>query len=185
MKERKLTTTKTAVALRPANYVELMAGWCDLFEVIFAITWICGMFSFYRTMDGERSMATAALASAVLLLIAWIPGLATSYVFQDKKDVVGQFLGVYKSHSIFADGIKTAINRCAGLPDNPVGIGTVITMVLCLGIMLCNLLSIFLPDSWLFAMLFGVALSLGGFFAISICVAKDCIKEAIKRHQIM
>lgn len=55
MKKKRLATTKSAVALRPANYVELMAGWCDLFEVLFAVTWIFGMVSFYRTMNDERS----------------------------------------------------------------------------------------------------------------------------------
>lgn len=185
MNENNLKTTKAVAAVKPVNYVELIAGWCDLFEVLFAVTWIFGMFSFYRTMDGERSMATAALASAILLLIAWIPGLTAGYIFQDKQKAMGRFLSVYKSHSVFADGLKTAINRCTGLPDSITGIGTVVTVIFCLGIMLCNLLSILLPDSWLLSMAFGAILSLCGFFTILICVARDYIRELIKRHQIM
>lgn len=186
MKKKRLATTNSAVALRPANYVELMAGWCDLFEVLFAVTWIFGMVSFYRTMNDERSVATAALVSAILLLITWIPGLATSCMFQDHREVVGRFLGVYKSHSIFADGIRIAIDRYRRvLPNHVIDGGVGATMVFGLGVMIFNLLSIFCPGAWLFAMILGAVLSLGGFLAISICVAKDCIKEVIKRYQIM
>lgn len=184
MNENNLKTPKALVVMKPVNYVELMAGWCDLFEMMFVITWLFGIVSFYRTMDGGRSMVTAGVASVVLLL-TWIPGLTAGCIFQDKQEVMGRFLSVYKSHSIFADGLKTAINRCIGLPDDITGIGTVVAVVFCLGIMFCNLLSIMLPISWLLSVAFGAILSLCGFFTILICVVRDYIRELIKRHQIM
>lgn len=166
---------------KPLNHVELMATWCDTFELLFGITWLCAVLS--AIIHGKEPII-AAIGIMIVVGVSWILGGIVVNLFRAYKETLGGLPPVYRnSYSVFAEGPRAAIRRLAGQifrQDYCTCLTACCTILILAGDILC----LFDLRLLLLSIVVGTVLSIGGFFAISLRLLFDTIRERCLMRQI-
>lgn len=179
-----MNLNKATVNLHPASPVELIMGWYDFIMVLFVITLVSGVASMNGT---EMELGAAIFATAMVLIIMWLPGIIMSLIVSEGRDRLVQISSTYASaQSIFSCGIRRGFRRCTSLPIGSVsGISVYLALFLTVAIMIGNISVIFNPDAWMLSLVAGAILSFGGFCIIGICILRDFLRETRLKRQLL
>ncbi len=180
---RALGHTSQSTADQPLNYVELMATWCDAFELLFAVTWICGALSMMIHSDEEPAIVSV-LCSGLLVGIPWIFGGIATNLFRACRERFGKYLPIYRhSYSAFAVNPKKSLPRLARMVrcrDTCTWLTIYGAVVILVGDLMCffDLQLLFLSIT------VGAIWSFGGFFVISLRLISDIFREKHLMRQL-
>ena len=177
----KMSTRKEEII--PANPVELMAGWGDLFQGLLFVTWVFGVRAIWQSGD---NIVANAFGIGLILAAAWFPGIIIYAIFPGLKNHLALMSSTYDSStSVFAGGLRQAWKRCLCLPlDSVSGIGVLIALFLSYAVIIGNLGSVFNPSAWVLSLATGTLLSLGGTIIISVRLLRDFFRESRLKRQV-
>lgn len=177
--KNKMNLNEATVNLNPASPMEIVFGWFKLFWVLYGLTLLAGMIAMRRS-GGDWGFAIFSVA--IMLEIAWFPGLIMSLVVSK----ISECSNYTKTKSVFAGGVKQALQRCLRTRLGSFS-GLSVRAALCLVVMLmaCNIASLFIPDVWLAGLAGGAVLSLGGFLIIGFYLIRGRVRSAYLRRQLL
>lgn len=181
--KKKTNLKKVTVNQTPANPVELMMGWYDLFHVLYFITAAVGTIV---TFVGHRGIIATAFCASFGVALIWFPGMLLTVLLPEAMYYIARTSGVYASaRSVFADGIVTAFFRCTSVPIGAGGMSVFFALLLSVTVLIGDICALFNEDAWILAIVAGAILSLGGALVIGTRLVLDFYQEHKLARQLL
>lgn len=159
------------------NPVELIATWCEFFEFMALMTWLCGAISMYM-YDGNIGFAIFGVG--LIVALSMLPSMLISGALGAVRDRFGEILPTYYcSETLFSGGIRRTFRRCYGC-----NIGVYLTVFIGAMIIIGNLTCLFNPEAFALSFVGLLLLSLGGFFANGARIVVDVVRGVHRARQV-